>query len=212
MSAATSRCPGVSLPRGEQPVPRPARPAPVPGPAGAVPAAGARPAARRRGPAAQGDAADGGDGRASWHEAREVFAACLGGASGREASRPRCRRSGIMVETPAAAVADRPDPGRLLLDRQQRSDPVRHGGLARRRRPGGRAERSAASGGAAADRPGRAPWRRDRRCRSACAATWRPIRRASPPCSASGLRRLSVAPAALGRVKLAVAGFGGDAG
>ena len=27
-----------------------------------------------------------------------------------------------------------------------------------------------------------------------------------------GLRRLSVAPAALGRVKLAVAGFGGDAG
>ena len=37
----------------------------------------------------------------------------------------------------------RPDSRRVLLHRQQRSDPVRHGRLARRRRAGGRAERSA---------------------------------------------------------------------
>ena len=48
---------------------------------------------------------------------------------------------------------------------------------------------------------GRAPWRGERACRSACAATWRPTRQASRPCSRLGLRRLSVAPAALGRVK-----------
>ena len=48
--------------------------------------------------------------------------------------------------------------------------------------------------------------------RSASAATWPPIRPGVAALLGLGLRRLSVAPAALGRVKLAVAGFGGDAG
>ena len=93
---------------------------------------------------------------------------------------------GIMVEVPAAALAiERFDAG-VLLDRQQRSDAIRH--RLRSRRATGRSGRPAQPGGAAAHRPDDRPRRARRARRSACAATWPPIRAVCGRCSTVALR------------------------
>ena len=121
-------------------------------------------------------------------------------AAGVAAARPAL---GMMVEVPAAALTAAVVRRRLLLDRQQRPDPVRDGGEPRRAR------------GRSALRPGNPAVleliRQRGRGRGRARRRGRPVRRhglrsGASPCSllGLGLRRLSVAPAA------ARAGQGGD--
>ena len=199
--------PGVSLAAREQPVPGPARPAALPGASRAVPGPASSASPRRLRPPAEGHAADGGGCRARWTR-RGSFLDELprradgGGYPGGDAARRHHGRD------PGRRDRHRHAACRLLLDRQQRPRPVRDGGLARRRRAGRGPGRPAPSGRPAADRAGRPPWQRDR-------AGGQPVRRHGVRSGAGarsllrqGLRRLSVAPAALARVKIAVAASG----
>ncbi len=143
-------------------------------------------------------------------EARDVFATCLDEllAEGVPAAMPPL---GIMVETPAAAVAIDLIPAEFF---SIGSNDLTQYVMAASRDAGGRVA-------ALNDPLHPAVLRLIGQVVRHGAATSVPVSlcgdMASDPAGVAallglGLRRLSVAPAALGRVKLAVAGFGGDAG
>ena len=144
-------------------------------------------------------------------ETRQVFAACLAELR----ARGRCGRAAAARHhgrDTGGGHRHRPAGRRLLLHRQQRPHAVRDGGGARQRRPRGGAQRS---------RLIPAVLRLIKHVVAHGQANARPVSlcgdMASDPALlkrllATGLSRLSVAPAALGRIKLAISEADADHG